>query len=84
MAKSRSESSFLPFSSLRGAKGDGTISRDPPRGREQCLARAKNPLFFVIARSAATKQSFNPGQPGNKQELKAGGVNSSFGTYREA
>ena len=40
MAKSQSESSFLSFSPLRGAEGDEAISRDPPRGIEECLARA--------------------------------------------
>ena len=54
------------FSLLRGAEGDAAISTDSPRGREQCLARAKNGLCFVIARSAATKQSAS-GQPAMRQ-----------------
>jgi hypothetical protein len=45
--------------SLRGLTGS-------PRGSEQCLARAKEPLSFVIARSAATKQSRH-GQPEMRQ-----------------
>ena len=43
MGKSRSGSP-LPgafFSSLRGAEGDAAISKDSPRGRQECLARAK-------------------------------------------
>ena len=69
MAKSQSESP-LPvaiFLSLRGAEGDVAISMDSPRGRERCLARAKEPLLFVIARSAATRQSHNQGQPEMRQ-----------------
>ncbi|MGB5925334.1 MAG: hypothetical protein WBH01_04490 [Dehalococcoidia bacterium] len=68
MGKSRSESP-LPgafFSSLREAEGDAAISRDLRRGRGECLARAKNRLLFIIARSAATKQSRN-GQPEMRQ-----------------
>jgi hypothetical protein len=43
MAKSRSESPLrgaFPHLSLRGAEGDEAISKDSPRGREECLARA--------------------------------------------
>jgi len=72
MGKSQSESSLLllPPLKLRGAGGvmnpERGISKDSPRGRQQCLARAKKPLFFVIARSAATKQS-QEGQPEMRQ-----------------
>jgi hypothetical protein len=47
MANPQSESPLrraFPFLSLRGAsinRGDEAISMDSPRGREQCLARAK-------------------------------------------
>ena len=69
MAKSQRESPVreaFPSLSLRGAGGDEAISEGSPRGREQCLARAKDLLPFVIARSAATKQSHN-GQPDMRQ-----------------
>ncbi|MGA2670140.1 MAG: hypothetical protein ABSF21_01790 [Dehalococcoidia bacterium] len=51
MAKSRSESllrSALSLRSLRGAEGDEAISRGSPRGREECLARAKYHCFSSL------------------------------------
>ena len=65
MAKSRSERPLqeaFPLLSLRGAEGDVAISKGSPRGTDQSLARAEDPLSCVIARSVATKQSQN-GQP---------------------
>jgi len=36
---------------LPGGEGGKAILRDPSRDRKECLARAGNRLFFVIARS---------------------------------
>jgi len=70
MGNSRSESprpgSFVLLPSLQGVEGDGVISKDSPRGKEQGLARAEERPVFVIARSTATKQSQN-GQPEMRQ-----------------
>jgi len=57
---------------------------DKRRGRQRCLARAKEPLFlslrgtqnFVIARSVAAKQ-LNQGQPVNEAGLKLGLLNKN-------
>jgi len=45
MAKSQSESSLLPLLGKRGKGSYEADSRDSPRGRERCLARAKNIVF---------------------------------------
>ena len=47
---------------------------DSPRGREQCLARARKSLFFVIAMTGETKQS-QKGQPEMRQAEKIGLLN---------
>ncbi len=47
MANSRSESPVrrvFGYLSLRGAEGEEPISSGSPRGREQCLARARKPF----------------------------------------
>jgi hypothetical protein len=54
MAKSRSESLLRGAFSLlllRGAEGDEAISKDSPRGRKECLARARAKYEILSTKS---------------------------------
>ena len=78
MAKSQSESS------LRGAEGKRTM---PGPGKKPIVFRHCEEFSdeaIPSPRAAWNEAGLKIGFTGKKQELKAGGVNSSFGTYREA
>jgi hypothetical protein len=63
MAKSRRESPLreaFPLLSLRGAEGHEAISKDSPRGREQCLARAEAVLNVVRGFSLVQNKEHDP------------------------
>jgi hypothetical protein len=83
MAKSQSESRLrgaFPHLSLRGAEGDEAISgirqgeaRNAwPGQKNYCFSSLRGVQNFVIARSAATKQSLNQRAAWNEAGLKIG------------
>jgi len=68
MAKSRSESSLFPLlrhvlSEVKDKRGKGSyeaISLDSPRGRKECLARAKAVLNVVRGFSLVQNKEHDP------------------------